>query len=91
MDGSQTRAKRRGLYGSPERVRAMPARAGYTEQDVRESSAAGDLLVAERGAQLVGAVVLMPAGDVTRVATDGELEVSRLAVTLPARRAGVAR
>ncbi|MEX2252936.1 MAG: GNAT family N-acetyltransferase [Thermoleophilaceae bacterium] len=64
----------------------------YGDDDVRESSRAGEVIVAERGAELVGVVVLMGSdADLARVARDEELEVARLAVRKRTRRAGVAR
>lgn len=64
----------------------------YSEQDVLDSADAGDVIVAERNLQVVGAVVLMPAESArARVASDGELEISRLAVAYTTRRAGIAR
>jgi ribosomal protein S18 acetylase RimI-like enzyme len=64
----------------------------YTERDVEESAAIGELMVAEDGSRLAGAVVLHAARTAgARVARDGELEIGRLAVAEAARRRGVAR
>jgi ribosomal protein S18 acetylase RimI-like enzyme len=64
----------------------------YAERDFRKAVERGEVLVAERGAEVVGIVVHLPPGATGRaVAGPGESELLRLAVAESARRQGTGR
>ena len=64
----------------------------YTDADLPETAARGEVFVAERGDAIVGAIALLAPGAPGRaVAQAGEAELCRLAVATDARGAGVGR
>ncbi|HEY0317448.1 MAG TPA: GNAT family N-acetyltransferase [Solirubrobacterales bacterium] len=64
----------------------------YTDSEFFESLRSGQVHVAEKGGGVVGVVVLYPPGVAGRtIGGDGEAELSRLAVSAVARRAGIGR
>jgi ribosomal protein S18 acetylase RimI-like enzyme len=68
--------------------RALP----YSEADYLETARRGRVFVAERDGAVVGVVALSPPGAPGQaVAQTGEAELSRLAVSTPARQLGIGR
>lgn len=65
--------------------------APYVPADVREASEAGHLLLALEGERVVGVVVFYPPGAGREVPSDGEAELSRLAVAALSRGRGIGR
>jgi ribosomal protein S18 acetylase RimI-like enzyme len=64
----------------------------YTDADLLETAARGEVFVAERGDAIVGVVALLPpAAPGHAVAQAGEAELCRLAVSADARGAGIGR
>jgi N-acetyltransferase len=62
----------------------------YSEAEFRETTARGEMFVAERDGEVVGTATLLPPTDPDRaVAREGETELIRLAVTPDARRSGI--
>jgi len=65
--------------------------APYVLADVRETSETGRLLVALEGERVVGVVVFYPPGAGREVPSEGEVELSRLAVAALSRGRGIGR
>jgi ribosomal protein S18 acetylase RimI-like enzyme len=64
----------------------------YRVEEVEDSARDGALFVALQGSQIVGAVAIyLPGDEGGAVRSDDEAEVSRLAVSVSARRQGIAR
>jgi ribosomal protein S18 acetylase RimI-like enzyme len=66
--------------------------APYSAADFADSARRGEPYVAEEGGAVLGVVVFLPPGaEGTAIATEGEAELSRLAVAESARRRGIGR
>jgi len=64
----------------------------YAAADFHATAAAGNVMVVRDGDKLAGVVALLESGDrAGQVAREGEAELSRLAVSEPYRRHGIAR